>query len=262
MKLARVLVIGGSDSGGGAGIEADIKTITLLGGFAMTAITSITVQDTQKIWALEPVSPPVVRLAIEVALQDIGVDVIKIGMLGSSALIKTIAAVLPADVPIILDPVLISTSGTVLVPEAAIAALQEYLLPIASLVTPNLPEAAALTGLNVTTSADANQAANALRAMGSQAVLVKGGHAVGANIVDVLVTAHGRKDFSHARIATRHTHGTGCALASAIATGIGQDLELTDAISRALEFVQAALKNPPGYGKGYGPIGHYSGKNL
>jgi hydroxymethylpyrimidine/phosphomethylpyrimidine kinase len=262
MKLPRILIIGGSDSGGGAGIEADIKTVTLLGGYAMTAITAITIQDTQKLWLLEPVPSRIVRLAIEVAVQDIGVDVIKIGMLGSSALIKDIAAVLPLDVPLILDPVLVSTSGATLVPEGAIEALRKYLLPRSLLVTPNLPEAVALTGIQVTTGAEAVQAAEALRLMGAQAVLIKGGHAAEVTVVDMLVTAQETMKFSHPRIATRHTHGTGCALASAIATGIGQGLDLPDAITRASKFLQAALKNPPGYGKGHGPIGHYAGRGL
>ena len=262
MKLPRILIIGGSDSGGGAGIEADIKTVTLLGGYAMTAITAITVQDTQKLWLLEPVSPRIVRLAIEVAVKDIGVDVIKIGMLGSSALIEEIAAVLPLDVPVILDPVLVSTSGTVLVPEAAMEALQKYLLPRSLLITPNLPEAAALTGIQVTTDAQAIQAAEALRAMGALAVLIKGGHAAESIVVDMLVTSQETTKFSHPRIVTRHTHGTGCAFASAIATGIGQGLDLPEAIIRASRFLQAALKTPLGYGKGHGPIGHYAGRDL
>jgi hydroxymethylpyrimidine/phosphomethylpyrimidine kinase len=262
MKHARVLVIGGSDSGGGAGIEADIKTITLLGGYAMTAITAITVQDTQKLWTLEPVPPRVVRLAIKAAVQDIGIDAIKIGMLGNVTLIEEIVSVLPIDVPIILDPVLISTSGTALIPKAAVAPLQRLLLPHATLVTPNLPEAAALTNMPVETDHEIIQVAERLRAMGAQAVLIKGGHGAGAILTDRLVTVHGVREFSHPRMDTRHTHGTGCTLASAAATGMAQGLSLVDAVLRATQFVQMALSNPPGYGEGHGPIGHWAGAGL
>ncbi len=262
MKPARILVIGGSDSGGGAGVEADIKTVTMLGGYAMTAITAITVQDTTKIWALEPVSPQLVQLAIEVALRDIGVDAVKIGMIGSATLIKDIATMLPVDVPVILDPVLMSTSGTKFVAEAAMDMLIQYLLPRSTVVTPNLPEIVALTGLQATTSAEAIPAAEALQAMGAQAVLIKDGHSEGAVLTDRLLTAQGVTNFSHSRIATKHTHGTGCTLASAIATGIGQGLNLTDAVARASRFLQTALRNSPAYGQGRGPVGHYAGIGL
>ena len=256
MKLPRVLVIGGSDSGGGAGIEADIKTVTLLGGYALTAITALTVQDTHRVWAVDPAPPHLVRLAIEVATGDIGVDVVKIGMLGDAALIKEIAKALPAGVPVVIDPVLVSTSGTQLLPETAMEAFLEHLLPHATLITPNLPEAAALTRSAVATEADILHAAESLRRLGAQAVLIKGGHGTGSILTDRLVTSGGIQEFSHDRIDTRHTHGTGCALAAAIATGIGQGLALAEAVLRGRNYIQAALKVPPGFGTGNGPIGH------
>lgn len=262
MKLARVLAIGGSDSGGGAGIEADIKTITVLGGYAMTAITAVTVQDTRKVWAIEPVPPAVTRLAVEVAFQDIGVDAVKTGMLADPALIRFIAEALPPEIPLVVDPVLVSTSGTALIPDEAMRALRRDLLPRASLVTPNLPEAAALTGMAVETSAGIRAAGAALRGMGAGAVLIKGGHADGDILTDTLITAEGVREFSLPRVATRHGHGTGCALASAIATGLGQGLRLAEAVERAKRFVRAALAAAPGYGAGNGPIGHLAGAGL
>lgn len=259
MKLARVLAIGGSDSGGGAGIEADIKTITVLGGYAMTAITAVTVQDTHRIWAVDRVSPSTVRLAIEAAFQDIGVDAVKTGMLADAAVISIIGAALPSGIPIVVDPVLVSTSGTVLMPDDAFQAMKQELLPRVDLITPNLPEAATLTGLKVETAAEIRAAGAALRAMGAKAVLIKGGHRDGNAMIDTLMTAEGAWEFSLPRVVTRHTHGTGCALASAIATGLGQGMALAEAVDRAKHFVQAALMAAPGYGGGHGPIGHRAG---
>ena len=244
----RILIIAGSDSGGGAGIQADIKTVTMLGGHAMTAVTAITAQNTLGVQAVHPIPTDMVLAQIASVVGDIGVDAVKIGMIGSAATAAAVAAVLAplgmaSRVPIVFDPVMVATSGSLLADDATVAAFAA-LMRIATLVTPNLPEAAALGGVE------------AIRAHGG-AVLLKGGHATGDAIVDTLFTRDGaRTDWSDARIVTRHTHGTGCTLASGIATGLGAGLSLTEAIGRARRFVRVALRDAPGLGAGHGPMGH------
>ncbi len=242
----RVLIIAGSDSGGGAGIQADMKTVTMLGGYAMTAITALTAQNTLGVQRVMPVPADMVVAQLDSCVTDIGVDAIKIGMIGSAETANAVADALEAlDVPIVFDPVMVATSGSVLADADTIAAF-ERLMRLATLTTPNLPELEALGG-----------EAKVLAA--GTALLAKGGHATGATVTDRLVTTAGMRAFSNPRIDTRHTHGTGCTLASAIATGLGQGLALERAVERGIAFVRAALAHPPGLGQGAGPMGHALG---
>ncbi len=256
--LGRVLVIAGSDSGGGAGIQADIKTITALGAFAATAITALTAQNTLGVHGVMPVPPAFIRQQIEVVMSDLGADVIKIGMLGDSATIEAVrdalAAFAPA-VPVVLDPVMVAKGGHALLVAAAVDGLRR-MLPRAAVISPNLPEAEALTGLAIRTEAEMRVAATALLAMGVPAVLLKGGHLDSATVTDLLATAAGIAAFSAPRIATRHTHGTGCTTASAVAAGLAQGLSLRDAVIRARAYVRAAIAGAPGLGAGHGPLDH------
>jgi hydroxymethylpyrimidine/phosphomethylpyrimidine kinase len=243
VNTVRVLIIAGSDSGGGAGIQADIKTVTMLGGYAMTAVTAVTAQNTIGVQAVHPIPTGMVVAQIESCIGDIGVDAIKIGMIGSAETANAVAGLLEGlGVPIVFDPVMVATSGAPLADAPTIAAFAR-LVARATVVTPNLPELAALGG----------EALLAARA----AVLVKGGHAEGEQLTDRLVDASGEiARWSDLRIDTRHTHGTGCTLASAIAVGLGEGMALVDAIARARRFVRAALVAAPGLGAGQGPMGH------
>ncbi len=241
---ARLLIIAGSDSGGGAGIQADVKTVTMLGGHAMTAITAITAQNTLGVTAVHSVPADMVIAQIDAVASDIGVDAIKIGMIGSAETAARVAdRISHIGAPIVFDPVMVATSGAALADADTIAAFAR-LMEMATLTTPNLPELAALGG-----------EAEAVRL--ARHVLIKGGHAEGDILVDRLVDRTGEvMRWEDARIETAHTHGTGCTLASAIATGLGQGLTLEDAIGRARQFVRAALLAAPGFGGGHGPMGH------
>ncbi|HEY4102434.1 MAG TPA: bifunctional hydroxymethylpyrimidine kinase/phosphomethylpyrimidine kinase [Polyangiaceae bacterium] len=256
----RVLVVAGSDSGGGAGIQADIKTITVLGGYAATAITALTAQNTLGVFGVAAIDPEFVAEQMSVVLTDIGADAVKIGMLHSEETIARVAAVLESrarHLPVIVDPVMVAKGGTALLQPRARAALVERLLPLAALITPNAPEAEALSGVKIETIADIDRAADRLLAFGASAVLIKGGHLPGESIVDVLRTADGEAvRFEHPRIVTQSTHGTGCTLASAIATGVALGLTLRDAVRRAEDYVLEAIRTAPGLGKGHGPLNH------
>jgi hydroxymethylpyrimidine/phosphomethylpyrimidine kinase len=241
---ARILIIAGSDSGGGAGIQADIKTVTMLGGHAMTAVTAVTAQNTIGVQAVHPIPTDIVIAQIDACVSDIGVDAIKIGMIGSAETANAVADRLAGiDVPIVFDPVMVATSGSVLAGADTIAAF-ERLMAIASLVTPNLPELAALGG------------SAAVLAFGCH-LLVKGGHGEGSEIVDQLYAPTGLvREVRGKRIETTSTHGTGCTLASAIACGLGQGMGIVEAFERAVSFVRIALIEAPGLGAGHGPMGH------
>lgn len=254
----RILSIAGSDSSGGAGIQADIKTITMLGGYAMTAITAITAQNTVGVQGVEAISPGMVRAQIASCVEDIGVDAVKIGMLATSEVIAAVAeALAQIDAPVVLDPVMIATSGAVLVGPEAVAALRGTLFPRATLLTPNLPELAHLAGRGLPTHDAMIEAAQELAEATGAAVLAKGGHAGEERVIDVLVVpGEAPFAFEHARIDTRHTHGTGCTLSSAIATLLGQGETLPEAVRQARQFVLAAIQAAPGYGAGSGPLGH------
>lgn len=259
----RVLVLAGSDSGGGAGIQADIKTITALGGYAATAITAITVQNTLGVTGVHPIPPEVVEAQARAVLDDIGADAFKTGMLGDAAMVEVVARVLDSapktrigGVPAVIDPVMVAKGGASLLAQEAIGALKSLLIPRAALLTPNAPEAAVLTGLTVETTDDLRRAGEALLELGAQAVLMKGGHIDGERVVDLLITRQGETTFEGERIDTRHTHGTGCTLASACATGLAQGLSLTESVARAWNYVHEAMLRAPGFGAGHGPLDH------
>jgi len=256
----RVLIVAGSDSGGGAGVQADIKTVTLLGGYAATAITALTAQNTLGVFGVLPVEPAFIEQQMELVLTDIGADAIKTGMLGSAEVIEVVAATverLAAGVPLIVDPVMVANGGAALLDPGACDVLVRRLLPLAALVTPNLPEAEALTGLEVRSIGDLGRAADRLLELGAAAVLIKGGHLAGDHVVDLLRTADGAEHrFESPRVATTSTHGTGCTLASAVAAGVAEGWTLADAVARAHDYVQGALRSAPGYGAGHGPLDH------
>lgn len=254
----RVLVIAGSDSGGGAGIQADIKTITALGGYAATAITAVTVQNTLGVTGVHPIPLDIIAAQARAVLDDIGADAIKTGMLGDAGVVETVAAAIDhaGSIPAVVDPVMVAKGGAPLLAEAAIGAVKSLMIPRAALLTPNAPEAAALTGLTVETTDDLRRAGEALLALGAKAVLMKGGHVAGDRVVDVLMTSEGETTFEGERIETRHTHGTGCTLASACAAGLAQGLPLEQAVARAWNYVHEAMLRPPGFGGGHGPLDH------
>lgn len=252
----RIVIIAGSDSSGGAGIQADIKTASAFGVYAMTAITAVTAQNTKTVSQIQLISAEMVREQIAACLSDIGADAIKIGMLGSASIVKAVASALERrarKIPIVLDPVMVSTSGKTLLPANAVSALKKYLLPLAALVTPNLPETRALTGLR-----DSEKAGRRLIEMGAKAALIKGGHSTKETIDDVLVWDRGVDVYVFPRIKTRYTHGTGCTLSTAIACGLAKGEPLPLAVSRAREFVQHAIETAPGLGKGRGPLNHWA----
>jgi len=246
----RLLVIAGSDSSSGAGIQADLKTASAFGAYAMTAITAVTAQDTTGVHAVHLVPAHVVRDQIACCLKDIGADAIKIGMLGSGEITSAVADVLEENargIPLVLDPVLKSTSGMPLLDDAGIEILKSRLIPLATLVTPNLPELEALAH---------GENPHVILEMGAQAVLVKGGHVEGSDISDFLYTRETMSRYKKSRLDTSSTHGTGCTLATAIACGLAEGVELSLAVSRARNYVQNAIETAPGLGKGFGPLNH------
>jgi len=255
----RVLIVAGSDSGGGAGIQADVKTVTALGGYCGTAITVLTAQDTKSVARIEPVSADMVAWQMRMMLDDIGVDCIKTGMLYSNDIIEAVADVIDAkakDIPLVVDPVLVAKSGDSLLEEDAMQAFKARLILRASVITPNIPEAEALTGFPVASRDDMVHAAEMMHTLGVPAVLLKGGHMTDARVTDVLQTDDGMEMFEAERIESNHTHGTGCTLASAIATGIAQGMVLRDAVARGREYVRRAILAAPGFGAGHGPLDH------
>jgi hydroxymethylpyrimidine/phosphomethylpyrimidine kinase len=254
----RVLVIAGSDSGGGAGVQADIKTVTALGGYAATAITAITAQNTLGVSAIHAVPAAMIAAQIDAVLEDIGADAIKIGMLGNGVTVRLVAEHLSraSEIPAVIDPVMVAKGGQALADDRAVDLMKRLLVPAAALFTPNAPEAAALTGLVIETTDDLRRAGEALLNLGAKAVLMKGGHIPGERVVDVLMTADGETSFEGPRINTRHTHGTGCTLASACATGLAQGFSLEVAVARAWGYTAEAIRRAPGFGTGAGPLDH------
>ncbi|MDA0241067.1 MAG: bifunctional hydroxymethylpyrimidine kinase/phosphomethylpyrimidine kinase [Proteobacteria bacterium] len=256
----RVLIVAGSDSGGGAGIQADIKAVTALGGFAATAITALTAQNTLGVHGIHDVPPEFVAQQMRVVLEDIGADCIKIGMLHRPDIIEMVCRVLDdlaPNIPVVVDPVMVAKGGAALLADEAMAALRMSMVPRAAILTPNLPEAEALVGFTAGGEEDAPGLASAVLALGAKAVLLKGGHRDGAEVLDLLVDDSGAAEsFRSPRIDTKHTHGTGCTLASAIAAGIAQDMPLKDAVERARAYVLEAIRTAPGYGGGHGPLNH------
>ncbi len=258
--VPRVLIVAGSDSGGGAGIQADLKTVLALGAFGATAITALTAQNTLGVFGVFPCDPEFVAKQMVVVLEDIGADALKTGMLHSRAVIETVvdtARRYAPNVPLIADPVMVAKGGAPLLLEEAVSAVRELLLPAATLITPNLPEAEVLLGVKINGASEMVRAAKGLLDLGANAVLLKGGHLPGDHIVDVLATRENEVfRFEGPRIETRSTHGTGCTLASAISAGVAAHLSLRDAIERARRYVTVALQQAPGLGKGHGPLHH------
>lgn len=262
-RYARVLTIAGSDSGGGAGIQADLKTFSALGCFGMTAITALTAQNTTGVRAIHGVPPDMLKNQIDAVVEDIGVDAVKIGMLHAPDIVHTVAdAIDRHHLPqVVLDPVMIATSGAVLIENDAVQALVQQLFPRAALITPNLDEAGFLVGRTLHTEADMQSAAQELLTQGAQAVLLKGGHLAGEQVCDLFVSAKGEHWWLRApRIASPNTHGTGCTLSSAIAAHLALGLRLQDAIQAAHAYVRQALQAGATVrtGHGSGPLNHNS----
>ncbi len=253
--IPRILIVAGSDSSGGAGIQADLRTVQALGGYGMTAITAVTVQNTLGVTGVFPVPADTVAAQMRACLDDIGADAVKIGMLGDAGVIAAVADVLAGvRMPVVLDPVMVAKGGALLLAEDAVTALLR-LLPLATIVTPNAPELAALTDTEIEDEADLLLAAQELIGQGARAVLAKGGHLGGTEVVDWLVTPQGHVRFASPRIDTRHTHGTGCTLASALAVGLARGQGLEAAARAAGAYVHAAILAAPGFGQGHGPLG-------
>ena len=255
----RVLIAAGSDSGGGAGIQADIKTVPALVGYAATAITALTAQDTRTVHRVHAVPADFVTAQMRVVLADVGADCLKTGMIHSAPIAEAVADVAAregAGIPLVVDPVLVAKGGASLLEDDAMHALRTRLVARADLVTPNVPEAERLGGLPIATVDDMARAAERLHALGPRAVLVTGGHLDSDRITDLLSHEGGVERFEAPRIESRHTHGTGCTLAAAVAAGIAQGMTLVDSVARARRYLRAAIANAPGYGAGHGPVDH------
>ena len=257
----RILVIAGSDCSAGAGIQADLKTAFAFGVYAQTAVTAVTVQNTLGVTGVHAVPPKIVRDQIIACLTDIGADAVKTGMLVSADMVAMVARTLAAyapRIPLVVDPVMVAKGGSRLIDEKAVATLREKLLPMANLVTPNLPEAEALTCFDASNEAGLKAALAAFAGMGCKHILFKGGHAEGPVVEDVLGNGETGNllRLSAPRRDTRHTHGTGCTLATAIACGLAEHLSLAEAVGRAHRYVQRAIAGAPGLGQGHGPLNH------
>jgi hydroxymethylpyrimidine/phosphomethylpyrimidine kinase len=252
------LTIAGSDPSGGAGIQADLKTFHRFGVYGQAVITLLTVQNTQRVSLVETVRPELVAAQIRAVLEDIPPQAAKLGALGSRAVIEAVAELIPTlPCPLVVDPVAVSKHGAPLLALDALEALKELILPAAFLVTPNIPEAEALTGLEITDDHHMAAAGQAILAQGCQAVLIKGGHLAGPP-TDLLVTSTMTRAYAGTRIETRHTHGTGCTYSAAITAGLAKGLSLEDAIARAKAFVQRAIETAPQLGAGFGPLNHFA----
>lgn len=257
-SISTALTIAGSDSGGGAGIQADLKSFSAHGVYGASALTAITAQNTKAVAMVQVVSPKMIKAQIAAVLDDIRIDAIKIGMLGSPEVIEAVAtALIDYEGPIVLDPVMVAKTGDALLQDDAVASLVDALVPIASLLTPNIPEAARLL-FPAPALAPIDQA-NALLALGPAAVLMKGGHADGSICYDYLVTDNGVIKFEAPRLATRNTHGTGCSLSSAITAGLAKGLLLNVAVGEAHRWIHGAIKasDQLGIGQGHGPVHHF-----
>jgi len=255
---SKILIIAGSDSSGGAGIQADIKTVTALGSYAMTAITAVTAQNTKGVKKITPIPTKNVQKQITMILDDIRADGVKIGMLHNASIIKCVYSIIKKYKlkNIVLDPVMFAKGGTKLINNSSIEYLKKLLLPLSNLVTPNIPEAEVLIGGSISNKKDMIEAAKIILNMGSKNVLLKGGHLKSKMICDILATKKGIKVFSKRKIKTKNTHGTGCTLSSALATCLSQKRNIFKSCKISLNYVYQAITYAPGYGKGYGPLNH------
>jgi hydroxymethylpyrimidine/phosphomethylpyrimidine kinase len=258
-RQGRVLIIAGSDSGGGAGIQGDLKTVTCLRGYGATAITALTAQNTLGVYGIHDVPEAFIAQQMQLVIDDIGADCFKTGMLHTTSVIETVATTLApyvAAIPLVLDPVMFAKGGAALLQPDALNTMKEHLLPLAYIVTPNIPEAEYLADMKIENTDDMRHAAERILAYGCKAVLLKGGHAHGETVTDILLGEEVDARFTQPRIDTPHTHGTGCSLASAIATGLAQGLPLHAATARARDYVRIAIERAPGLGHGHGPLAH------
>ncbi|MBI4202258.1 MAG: bifunctional hydroxymethylpyrimidine kinase/phosphomethylpyrimidine kinase [Chloroflexi bacterium] len=257
--LPIAMTIAGSDSGGGAGIQADLKTFAALGVYGTSAITAITAQNTLGVTAIHEVPTDVIIAQIEAIVTDIGADAVKTGMLASSAVINVVANAVQRHgvTRLVVDPVMVAKGGDRLLQEEAVEALRTVLLPLATVVTPNTPEAEVLTGMTIRTMNDVREAAKRIVAMGARAAVVKGGHLEGRDAVDILYDGHAFQEFSSQRIPTKNTHGTGCTFASAIAAGLAKGLDVPEAVAQAKAYVTSAIKADLQIGHGHGPLDHF-----
>ena len=261
---SKVLIIAGSDSSGGAGIQADIKTVTSLGSYAMTAVTAVTAQNTMGVKQITQIPTKNVQKQMTMILNDIGSDAVKIGMLHNVSIIKCVYRILKKYnlKNIVLDPVMVAKGGTKLINNNSITYLKKLLLPLAKLITPNIPEAEILIGCRISNKEDMIKAAKTILNMGSENVLLKGGHLKSKMICDILATKKGIKVFSKKKIKTKNTHGTGCTLSSALATCLSQKKNIVKSCKISLRYVDKAIASAPGYGKGFGPLNHLVSFNL
>ncbi|MDB2415503.1 bifunctional hydroxymethylpyrimidine kinase/phosphomethylpyrimidine kinase [Rickettsiales bacterium] len=252
----RILSIAGSDCSGGAGIQADIKAITVCGGYASTAITALTAQNTQGVFGIHEIPNGFIAQQIDLILSDIGADIIKTGMLCNREIIETISYILEgySQIPMVIDPVMISTSGSTLLDPKAIESLKELLIARALVVTPNIPEAEVLYGKEINSEDDVQAAAEYIKKLGAANVIIKGGHFGGGNVRDSLLSDDGFKFFTSKRIETNNTHGTGCSFASALSTFIAKGISIENSVQKAHDFVHNAILTAPDLGKGCGPI--------
>ena len=259
MSQPVVLTIAGSDSGAGAGIQADLKTFAALGVYGVSVITAITAQNTVGVRAVQEVSPEVIAAQLDAVAEDFSIAALKTGMLSSAAIIETVVAGLRRHAlrSLVVDPVMIAKSGDRLLREDAVDTLRRTLLPLAAVVTPNIPEAEVLAGIAIRTQADRVAAGRAIMKLGANAVVIKGGHSDEDPIVDLLVDSEGVHEFRAARIATGSTHGTGCTFSAAIAAALGRDEDLATAVGEARAYLSRALAQAPGLGHGHGPLNHF-----
>ena len=265
MKIkSKILIIAGSDSSGGAGIQADIKTVTALGSYAMTAITAVTAQNTKGVKKITSIPTTNVQKQITMILDDIGTNGVKIGMLHNTSIIKCVYSILKKYKlkNVVLDPVMVAKGGTKLINNNSIGYLKKLLLPLSNLVTPNIPEAEVLTGCQISNKNDMIKAAKKILNLGSKNVLLKGGHLKSKMIFDILATKKGIKIFTKRKIRTKNTHGTGCTLSSALATCLSQKKNILRSCKISLKYVDWAIVSAPGYGKGFGPLNHLVSFNL
>jgi hydroxymethylpyrimidine/phosphomethylpyrimidine kinase len=261
---SKVLIIAGSDSSGGAGIQADIKAVTALGSYAMTAVTAVTAQNTRGVKVITSIPVKNVQKQITMVLDDIGANATKIGMLHNVSIIKCVCNILKRYKlkNVVLDPVMIAKGGTQLINSNSINYLKKMLLPLCNVVTPNIPEAEVLTGYSILNKEDMIRAAKEIINMGAKNVLLKGGHLKNKMIFDILVSKKEIKVFPKRKIKTKNTHGTGCTLSSALATFLSQKKNMYKSCKFSLKYVDQAISTAPGYGKGFGPLNHLVSFNL